>query len=725
MKGILVSIHQRGSLIDLWIRDKNNKKQKITISDFKPYFYVQTEYGEYKGIYGETLTRIYTKRPVDVKKERVKYKKTWEADVPYTRRFLIDSGIYNGIEVLDNQKYTNYDSIVPSIVDIELLVMFIDIEVGTGDGFSTPEKAEYPVISFSFGTNRSNKIFTYILKENRDKIEYEKDWVIVYFNNEKDLLLSFCDIVEKIQPDIVTGWNIVNFDFPYLENRFKNLDLKWIDTRSFELFDLMEAYKKISSQPSYALKRIAEIEEIVSKDEIESYKDVSGYYETDVKRFADYNRKDVDYLIKIDKKHSIIEYFLELKHLVGSNSIGDTFISSVMIDTMLLRIAKERRVVLPSKPQHDKTTKYEGAHVMVEKAGLYSNIAVYDFTSYYPNIILNFNLSPENSEYGIIPELIERMLVEKKKISNLLREAKAGTSHHKSLHLRKETVKRVVNAIYGVMAYKNFRLYKPEIPERVTEIARNGIKYLISFGRARGYNVLLADTDSIFVQIPFDIVDDFHKTINASINEYFENEYGVKTSFNLGFEKYISTLLLTGVKKRYAMRIVYNGGECDYVDVKGFESVRTDQSIFTRVLMKELFDLILYDNEKDKIKKFIDNKLIEFPKRPLGEIGISKGISKPFSEYGNVSHVRGSIYSNTYLGTNFSTGSKVQMLWVKGVEGLPRTDIICFDEDTDLSKYNIIVDWEHMKRVCITDKVKGILDAIEIDIKNRGKQMKL
>ena len=725
MKGILVSIHQRGSLIDLWIRDENNKKQKITISDFKPYFYAKTDYGEHKGIYGETLTRIYTKRPADVKKEREKYKQTWEADIPYTRRFLIDSGIYNGIEISKNQKYIDYDSITPSKVDVEPLILFLDIEVATGDGFPTPEKAEYPVISFSFGTNRSGKVFTYVLKENKDKIEYENDWIMVYLDNERDLLSSFCSIIEKIQPDIITGWNIINFDFLYLENRFKNLDLKWIDTRSFELFDLMEAYKKISSQPSYALKRIAEIEEIASKDEIESYKDVSEYYKTDIKRFAEYNRNDVDYLIKIDKKHSIIEYFLELKHLVGSNSIGDTFISSVMIDTMLLRIAMERGVVLPSKPEHQESVKYEGAHVMVEKAGLYNDIAVYDFTSYYPNIILNFNMSPENSKYGIIPELIERMLVEKKKISALLKDAEAGTSEHKSLHLRKEAVKRVVNAIYGVMAYKNFRLYKPEIPEKVTEIARNGIKYLISFGRENGYNVLLADTDSIFVQIPFDIVDGFHKTVNASINEYFENEYGVKTSFNLGFEKYIGKLLLTGVKKRYAMRIVYNGGDCDYVDVKGFESIRTDQSIFTRTLLKELFDLILYDSEKSKIEEFIHGKLNGFQKKDFYEIGISKGISKPFSEYGNVSHIRGSVYSNTYMGTNFHPGDKVKMLWVKGVEGLPRTDIICFDEDTDLSKYNIIVDWEHMKRVCLIDKVKGILDAIEIDIENKGKQLKL
>jgi len=165
------------------------------------------------------------------------------------------------------------------------------------------------------------------------------------------------------------------------------------------------------------------------------------------------------------------------------------------------------------------------------------------------------------------------------------------------------------------------------------------------------------------------------------------------------------------------MRIIYNKGECDYIDAKGFENIRTDQSIFTRELLNELFEMIFHGATKEEIREFINNKLRDFTKTPLTEIGISKGISKPFDKYkANTPHIRGAIYSNTYLGTNFQYGDKVQFLWVKGVEGLPPTNVICFDENTDLSRYNIVVDYEKMKEVCILDKIKPVLNAIGVNL---------
>ena len=722
MKGIIISIHRRGSLIDLWLRNENNKKQLFTISDFKPYFFIESDYGEYKGIFGEHLTRLFVGDPSQVRKERENYKQSWEADILFTRRFLIDKKIYEGIDldIIDGQQYVTHDFVEPCEVGIEPLILFLDIEVLQGEGFPTAEEAKQPVISFSFRTNRNSKYFTYILQEGESKVERKKNNVIAYIETEKDLLYAFSEVIEKIQPDIITGWNIIDFDFTYLKNRFKRLDLQWIDDRSFELFDMLQGYKKIFSQPSYALKRVAELEGIAKKEDIETFKQVIGYYESDIKRFVEYNRKDVEYVYEIDKKHSLINYYLELKHLVGLENIENTLISSVLIDTMLLRIARKREIVLPTKPEYSEKVKFEGAYVMAGEAGLYQDTAVYDFSGYYPNIILNFDITPEKTEIGkegIIPELVREMLQKKNDVTEQMRDVESGSQEHKSLYLKRQAVKGVVNAIYGVLAFPKFRLHKPELAKEVAELAREGIKYIVSQAEKRGYKVLLADTDSIFVQIPFGSAEEFSYTLSEDIHDYFREKYGIKTNLNLEFEKYLKYLLLTGVKKRYAMRIIYSNGKCDYVDVKGFESIRTDQSMFTRTLLDELFNLILYEHSKSEIKKFIQDKLKEFPQKPLSEIGISRGISKPFSEYkANTPHVRGAIYSNTYLETHFSHGDKVQFLWVRGVQDYPATNVICFNEDTDLSKFNIVVDYPRMEKTTIIGKVEPILDAIGISL---------
>ena len=729
MRGIVISGHRRGSLIDLWVRTEDNQKQLVTISDFKPYFYVENPFGQFKGIYDETLSNVYTKDPAQVRTERERYSKTWEADIPFVRRALIDLGIYKGIEFPESRQYIAQNDIKPCNVDIEPLVLYLDIEIlPTKEGFPVAEKAEYPVVSFSFKTNKSDLYFTFIWK---DGIEEERvqsgKRVNFYLGSEKKLLFFFDDMIKLLKPDIITGWNIIDFDFEYLRNRFKKLDLQWIDERSFELFDMLQGYKKIFSQPSYALKRVAEIEEIAKKENIETFKEVSGYYETDIKRFAEYNRKDVEYVAKIDKKHSLIEYFLNFKWLVGLEDIQKTTINSVLIDTLLLRVAKERGICLPTKEKHEEREKYEGAYVMVEKAGLYRDTAVFDFKSYYPYLIISFNLSPEvkerDTKEGILPFLLRRMLAEKEKISEEMEKVLPETTEYKVLKIRKEATKRVINGVYGVTAYTGFRLYNHEIAEKTTKYGREGIQHLISLGDKYNYKVILADTDSIFAQIPFDKTEELCSTLETEVHSYFQNEYGVKMNLTLEFEKYIQTLLLTGVKKRYAMRISYNNGECDYIETKGFENIRTDQSIFTRSLLTDLFDLILYGSEKNEIKKFVHDKLEEFPKRPLNEIGISRGISKPFSEYkANTPHVRGAIWSNTNLNTNFSHGDKIQFLWVKGIQGYPPTNIICFNEDTELPE-GILVDWKHMQKVGIIDKVTPILDAIGIDLTSDSQQV--
>jgi len=745
MKGLLISAHRRGSLVDLWIRDGSNQKRQVTISDFQPYFYVENPFGQFKGIYGESLSIVHTKDPSQVRTERTKYPKTWEADIVFARRVLIDLGIYKGIEIPDSQQYISQNDIKPCEVSINPLILFLDIEVLPEKGFPTPEEAKQPVISFSFRTNKSNKLFGYIFKGGRSGIECEKDQTIVYFDNEKDLLIGFCDVIEKIEPDIITGYNIVDFDLLYFKNRFKRLDLKWVDERTFESFDLQAGYQKLKSITSkIPLKRVVISEGITTEDKIKTIKEALKDYRAggDMSYFKEYASDDVRYIFALDKKYSIIDYFLNLKYLAGMESINKTLGNSVLVDTIHLRIAKEQGIKLPTTVENLKNEEFQGAYVMAADAGLYEGVASFDFTSYYPNLVLSFFISPENiSEKGgiFIPEFntkfvkneginqifVKYLMKEKIEISKQMEEAIPGSEIRKSLYLKRQAIKFVLNAgSYGVFAYPGFRFYNLTLAKIIASLAREGIKHGSLIAEENNYKLLLADTDSVYVQTYFKNAKNIQEKLGKGINNYFLEKYNVKTNLNLDFEKYIKYLLLPGVKKRYVMRIVHEKGkDCDYIVSKGFENIRTDQSKFTRNLLNELFDLIMYD-KREEIKDFINGKLVDFTKCSLSDIGIAKGLNKSFKDYkGNIAHVRSAIWSNTYLNTNFGYKDKPMMLWVKGVKGLPTTNIMSFDEDTDLSSLEIIVDWEHMKRVCILDKVTPILDAVGTSLDSFGKQI--
>ena len=46
---------------------------------------------------------------------------------------------------------------------------------------------------------------------------------VICFDHEEDLLQKWRDFVAEVDPDVVIGYNIANFDFPYLMDRAKAL----------------------------------------------------------------------------------------------------------------------------------------------------------------------------------------------------------------------------------------------------------------------------------------------------------------------------------------------------------------------------------------------------------------------------------------------------------------------------------------------------------------------
>lgn len=66
----------------------------------------------FKSIFGEPVKMIVTQIPEDVKELRKFFRKTSEADIPFTRNFLIETGIRRYFTVPDGRQEVNYREIV-------------------------------------------------------------------------------------------------------------------------------------------------------------------------------------------------------------------------------------------------------------------------------------------------------------------------------------------------------------------------------------------------------------------------------------------------------------------------------------------------------------------------------------------------------------------------------------------------------------------------------------
>lgn len=733
----LITIHRTGSDIILYYRTKNGKK-KITIP-FTPYFYVPGK-GESQDLFGNPVKKITVNDPSDVPHVRRLYDKHYEADVPYTRRFLIDMNIKSYFQIKQHSKIELYPIENPT-EQIPMKIWYLDIEVHPGDSLPSPENPTQEITSITVYDKSIKKYFTLCLNDNRS-ITKKDDWNLAFFSSEEELLYYFSRMLIRADPDIITGWNVY-FDINYLTARMKKLNIP-LDLSSCEIFDLLTAYKILYKRPSYSLQDVMRYENCGNLKKY-STKDLREL-KPDV--LAEYNFNDVKAIVTLDNLLDIINYFLTLKEVAGVSHLEDAFLTSVLLDTLLLRLTRQRKVILPSKPEGEDHEPYEGALVIQPKPGIHENVAVIDINRCYPSIIRAFNISPETitnkpkeediiidqnigfkrTPRGILSTLVDIIWNERDKMEKILSTMQPGTESYEQIARKRDALKGLLNAIYGFTGYVKSRIYDVRLAKTVVRLAKEVLQFLINYYNNLGYDVIYADTDGCFVKMPFEISQKVLTESENALNAFLIEKYKLQTNrpITIKIDKYACTAFFTDVKKRYALWVINERNKpCDYIDITGFESVRRDTPIYLQGVIKKLLEMVLKRKTREEIIEFLKMSLEEFKIQPLDHVAISKAITKPFDQYDvKPPHVRGAIIANLYLNANLRPSDRVKMLWVKNIKGIPKTDVICYDNEDILPK-EIEIDWERMFETTIKNKIETILAHYNVtwdDIQNKPKQ---
>ena len=175
-----------------------------------------------------------------------------------------------------------------------------------------------------------------------------------------------------------------------------------------------------------------------------------------------------------------------------------------------------------------------------------------------------------------------------------------------------------MNSFFGVLASPNCRFYNLEIANAITHFGQYLIKQTIERVEKAGYQVLYADTDSIFIKTNSKKTSEAEKIgnklvqdINAYYSKHIKKEYQQESYLELEYEKcYIKCIMpkmrttQAGAKKRYAGLIEKEGKE--ELEFVGLEFVRSDWTKAAKNFQEELLNKIFHNQEVDKfIKKFV------------------------------------------------------------------------------------------------------------------------
>ena len=293
----------------------------------------------------------------------------------------------------------------------------IDIEVDSENGFPDPEDALAPITAITM--KYQNTFFVFgcgdFDSSKYPNVEYEKCF------DEEDLIRQFLDVWNKIDPDVVTGWNIQFFDIPYLVNRITRVCSEqtarrlspWykitskvvtshgraqtiFDLIGVSILDYLEMYKNFTQnkRESYRLDYIAHIELKEKKLDYSEYQTLHKLYQENYQKFIEYNIKDVKLVDGLDNQLKMIEMVLAIAYDAKVN-YRDVFAQVRLWDTIIHNYLIDRNIAVPPKKYQNKFAQYAGAYVKTPQTGMHKWVVSLDLVSMYPSLIMQYNLSPE------------------------------------------------------------------------------------------------------------------------------------------------------------------------------------------------------------------------------------------------------------------------------------------------------------------------------------------
>ena len=309
--------------------------------------------------------------------------------------------------------------------------VFFDIEVSMEDDLPDVETANNPVTSIALYDDVTEGYFVYVLNTNGDKEDYENERVQVrFFQDEFDLLSAFLDLWEAVNPTIISGWNSDHFDVPYLYRRMQHVlgppeatrissirKIKYSNYRQkyqiagISSLDYLDLYRKFTytELPNYRLDTVARHELGDDWGKIEYDGSLDDLFENDLEKFIEYNLRDVEILVEMDKKIKLIELVRGICH-IGHVPYEDYGFSSRYLEGTIVTYLHRKGLVVTDKDPRgremmdNKTDddKFAGAYVKTPLSSKYDWVYSLDLQSLYPSIIMSLNISPETKAAKVL-----------------------------------------------------------------------------------------------------------------------------------------------------------------------------------------------------------------------------------------------------------------------------------------------------------------------------------
>jgi DNA polymerase-2 len=689
---------------------------------------------------------------------------TYESDVKPHSRFIMDDNLLGNIKI-EGEYETNPEVRVDRIYKNPKI---------------SPLKEDYhpklKIVSIDTESSKDNGLFCIGIYTENKKINImvtdKKLQNTISCKTEEEALEKFKSEIIKIDPDIITGWNMIDFDLVLLQELFKKHKIPFdlgrqsgnarlriennffksssADISGRQVLDAMNLIKDPFIQEAPSIKN-AEFEsyklEDVSQAILKTGKLISGenrheeierLYKSQsiqsLQKLSDYNLMDCELAYKILEKTKIIDLAIERSQLTGLQFERLTA-SIAAFDSLYIRYARENGLVSPTTKFGQKEERIKGGYVYSSKPGIYRNVLIFDFKSLYPSIIKTFNIDPSsylekkekgaiespNKAYfkntqGILPGIIAQLHSAREKAKKEHRE------------LSSYAIKIIMNSFFGVLASPNCRYFNLDMANAITHFGQMIIKLTAEeIEKHFKFKIIYSDTDSVFIETNLNkekanpLSKEIQDYINNFYKKYTKENYNRDSYLELEFEKQYLSLMIpqlrikakedkeeTKAAKKRYAGLLEVHGK-EELEITGLEAIRGDWTEVAQDFQKEILMKVFH---KEEITSFIKLYIKKIEEGKLdSKLVYRKSIRKNLDEY-----------------------TKTTPPHVKAARKLPHLDssiieyVITIDGPEPIQKLKHKIDYNHY----IEKQIKPIANQVLIlfnktfdEIFQKGKQTKL
>lgn len=630
-------------VIQLYGRLVDGRPFLVEEDRFRPYFFVRARHrdvaarlagatpaeSDLRVFDGDAVCRIEVATPGDVPSLRDRLRQegvaSFEADLRFPYRFLIDRGLRAGLRV------TGEAEIRPG----ETLVRFRNPELAPAD-----VRPQLRVLSVDLETPRDASCIwsAALVGDDADEVHLLSKTSVpgaICHSTERDLLEAVAERVRALDPDIVTGWNVVDFDLQTWHQRSEaargggewgrvpgriqfQQDLRFTRQSRASIpgrvvVDGIPLVRDALRLEDYRLDTVARAvvgrQKQIDHEAPDAAAEIARMFREDPEALVAYNREDARLVLDILAKEGLLELAIERSALAGMplDRIGASVAS---FDRLYLPQLRARGHVAPSVDAGRENVQVRGGAVLDSKPGLFQNVALFDFKSLYPSLMRTFQLDPlAHAQAGegdieapngarfaragaLLPDILERFMQSRD-------EAKARGDRHAD-----QAIKIMMNSLFGVLGSPGCRFFDPDIANAITGFGQTMLARTQEVFAAEGVDVLYGDTDSVFVQLagsegaPRDEAERLRERVQRRLDQEIAQQHGVESRLLLELESVFERFFMprvrggkSGSKKRYA------ASRDGSLYIVGLESVRRDWPAIAGRLQRGLLERVFRDED--------------------------------------------------------------------------------------------------------------------------------